>query len=179
MVIFTTFFVGNIGHVNVFYDILERKNACLGYKNKNFKISTNVIFRKWLTLGFGLKMAVLSKFFLFGQYRPGQSLLRYSRTKNAFQGYKKNMFKKSKKLTFFKGANPWFWSNNGHFSNFFFFVNIGQKNVFYDILERKNVFLGYKNKKFKQSKIVIFPKGLTHGFGPIMAIFQTFSFLSI
>ena len=26
-----------------------------------------------------------------------------------------------------------------------------QENVFYDILERKNVFLGYKNEKFKKS----------------------------
>ena len=30
--------------------------------------------------------------------------------------------------------------------------NIGQENVFYDILERKNASLGYKNKKFKKSK---------------------------
>ena len=30
--------------------------------------------------------------------------------------------------------------------------NIGQENVFYDILERKNAFLGYKNKKFKKPK---------------------------
>ena len=34
----------------------------------------------------------------------------------------------------------------------FFLGNIGQENVFYDILERKNDFLGYKNKKFKRSK---------------------------
>ena len=34
----------------------------------------------------------------------------------------------------------------------FFFGNIGQENVFYDILERKNAFLSYKNKKFKKSK---------------------------
>ena len=34
------------------------------------------------------------------------------------------------------------------------------KNVFYDILEGKNAFLGYRNKKFKKSKIDIFPKGL-------------------
>ena len=30
----------------------------------------------------------------------------------------------------------------------FFWSNIGQKNVFYGILKRKNAFLGYKNKKF-------------------------------
>ena len=34
----------------------------------------------------------------------------------------------------------------------FFFGNIGQENVFYDILERKNTILGYKDKKFKKSK---------------------------
>ena len=31
---FQLFFLGNIGQENVFYDILERKNAFLGYKNK-------------------------------------------------------------------------------------------------------------------------------------------------
>ena len=30
--IFPTFFLGNRGQENVFYDILERKNAFLGYK---------------------------------------------------------------------------------------------------------------------------------------------------
>ena len=29
--------------------------------------------------------------------------------------------------------------------------NIGQENVFYDILEQKHAFLGYKNKNFKKS----------------------------
>ena len=34
----------------------------------------------------------------------------------------------------------------------FFLGKIGQKNVFYDILERIKAFLGYENKKLKQSK---------------------------
>ena len=51
---------------------------------------------------------------------------------------------------------------------------IGQENVFYDIPEGKNAFLGYKNKKFKKSKMAIFPKGLTHGLCQKMAIFQLF-----
>ena len=29
---------------------------------------------------------------------------------------------------------------------------MGQENVFYDILERKNTFVAYKNNKFKKSK---------------------------
>ena len=37
MAIFPTFFLGNIEQENVFYDILEQKNAFLGYKNKNFR----------------------------------------------------------------------------------------------------------------------------------------------
>ena len=56
----------------------------------------------------------------------------------------------------------------------FFLGNIGRENVFYDILDRKNAFLAYKNKKFKKSIIDIFPKGLTNFFRPKMAIFPTF-----
>ena len=99
--------------------------------------------------------------------------------KNAFLGYKNKKFKKSKNWHFSKGVNPWFWSKNGHFSNFYFLGNIGQENVFYDILEQKDVFLGYKNKKLEIWKIAIFPKRLTHGFGTKMAIFPTFIFWEI
>ena len=62
------------------------------------------------------------------------------------------------------------------FFELFFLGKIGQKNVFYDILERIKAFLGYENKKLKRRKIEIFPKGLTHGFGIKMAIFKTFFF---
>ena len=109
MAIFPTFFfLGNIAQENVFYDILEGKNAFLGYKNKKSK--------------------------------------------------------KSKNWHFSKGVNPWFWAKNGHFSNFFFLGNIAQENVFYDILERKNAFLGYKNKKFKKSKNWRFSKRVNRWF---------------
>ena len=117
---FQLFFLGNIGQENVFYDIVERKNAFLGYKNKKFK--------------------------------------------------------KSKNWHFSKGVNPWFWSKNGHFSNFFFLGNIGQENVFYNILEPKTPFQTTKTRTPKSRKIDISPKGLTQGFRPKMATFPT-SFL--
>ena len=41
MAIFPTFFLGNMGQENVFYEILERKNAFLTYKNKKLKKSRN------------------------------------------------------------------------------------------------------------------------------------------
>ena len=46
------------------------------------------------------------------------------------------------------------------FPTFFFLGNKGQENVFNDILERKNTFLGYKKKKFKKSKNWHFSKGV-------------------
>ena len=41
---------------------------------------------------------------------------------------------------------------------------------------KKTTFQAIKTKSLKSRKIDIFPKGLTHGFGPKMAIFQTFFF---
>ena len=63
------------------------------------------------------------------------------------------------------------------FFQLFFLGNKTQENIFYDNLERKNVFLGYQKKKLKKSKNGHFYNGLTHGFGLKMAIFPTFLFL--
>ena len=62
------------------------------------------------------------------------------------------------------------------FFQLFFLGNIGEQNVFYDNLELKNAFLSYKKKRSNSRKIDLFPKGLTHAFGPKMAIFPTFLF---
>ena len=62
------------------------------------------------------------------------------------------------------------------FYKLFFLANKGQEKVFYNILERKNDFLGHKNKKLKRQKIDIFAKGLTHGFGPESGHFPNFFF---
>ena len=94
----------------------------------------------------------------------------------SFTIFKKRSSKIRKIDIFPKGLTHCFGSKNNHFLNVFFLGSIGQKNVFYDILERKNAFLGYKNKKFKKSKIDIFAKGLNYCFGPKMSIFLTFFF---
>ena len=64
MAIFATFFLGNIGQEKVLYDILERKNAFLGYKNKKFKRSKNWYFSKGVNQWFGSKNGHFSNFFL-------------------------------------------------------------------------------------------------------------------
>ena len=79
--IFPTFFLGNIGQENVFFDILERKNAFLGYKNKKLKKSINWHFSKRDNAWFWSKYGHFSTFFFCRQYRPGKCLLWYSRTK--------------------------------------------------------------------------------------------------
>ena len=60
------------------------------------------------------------------------------------------------------------------FFELFFKGNIGQENVFYGIIEQKKTFLGYKKRSSKRQKVDIFPKGLTNGLGPKMAIFSRF-----
>ena len=59
------------------------------------------------------------------------------------------------------------------FIGLLFLGKIGQKNVYYDIVERKNAFLGYKKRSLKSLKIAIFLNGLTNGFWTKMAIFVT------
>ena len=63
-------------------------------------------------------------------------------------------------------------------SNFFFARNIGQENVFYDILERKNASLGYK-KKFKKSENWLFSKGVNPSFWAKNGHFSNFFFSGI
>ena len=47
MAIFQFFFLGNIGLENGFYDILERKNAFLGYKNNKLEKVEKLTFLQW------------------------------------------------------------------------------------------------------------------------------------
>ena len=154
---FSTFcFLGNICQENVFYDILERKNAFLGYKNNKFKKSKNRHFSKGVSPCFWSKIWHYSTHIFYGNIDQEKVFYDILERKNAFQGYKNDNFKNSKNWNFSKVVSPCFWSKIGHFSIFCFLGNIGQENVFYDILERKNAFLGNKNKQFKMSKKLTF-----------------------
>ena len=157
---FLLFFWGNIGQENVFYDILERNNDFLGYKNKQFKKSKNWHFSKGVNLWFWSKNGHFSYFFFLGNIGQENVFYDILERNNDFLGYKNKKVKRSKIWHFSKGVNPWFWSKNGHFSYFFFLGNIGQENVFYDILERKNDFLGYKKQAVqKVEKLTFFQRG--------------------
>ena len=152
MAIFPTFFFGNIGNENVFDDFLKPKNAFLGYKKNKFKKSKNWHFSKGVNPWFWSKNSHFSNCFFLGNIGQENVFDDILEPKNAFLAFKNNKFKKAKNWPFSKGVKPWFWSKKGHFSNFFFSGNIGQENVFDDILEPKNAFQGNKNKKFRNSK---------------------------
>ena len=119
---FELFFLGNIGLENVFYDILERRNAFQDYKNKKFQKQKKIdIFPKGLAQGLNPKLATFPTFFDAIMARK-MSFTTFQNEKTPFQAKKKN--------------------------------------------------------KFKKSNIDIFPKRLTHGCRPKMAIFPTFFFFT-
>ena len=164
------FFLGNLGQENVFYDILERKNAFVGYKNKKFKRLKNWHFSKGN--GFAPKIAIFPSFFLGN---IGQENVNYDvvQREKAFLGYKKKKLEKSKNWHFSKGHG--FAPKIAIFPTFFL-GNIGQENVNYDVVERENAFLGYKNKQFKNSKNWHISKGANPWFCSKNSHFSNFFF---
>ena len=69
------FFIGNIGLENVFYGILEKKKAFLGYKKKKFKKTKSWHFSKGVNQWFRSKNSYFSTFFFLGNM--GEEILFY------------------------------------------------------------------------------------------------------
>ena len=65
------------------------------------------------------------------------------------------------------------------FFQLFFLANLGQENVFQDILEQQNAFLRYKNKKSKELKNWYFSKGVNPWFWSKNGHFSNSSFQAI
>ena len=118
--LFQLFFLGNIGHENVFSDLLEGKYAFLGYKNKHFTRSKNWHFSKGVNPCFWSKNGYFLKLFFLGNIGQENVFYDFLVRNNAFKGYKNKKFKKSKNWHFCKGFNRLFWCKNGHFRTFFF-----------------------------------------------------------
>ena len=116
---FQLFFFGNLHQENVFYNILERKNAFLPNKHKKSKKPKNWHFSKGVNPSFWSKKGIFSNFFFLSNLGQENVFYDILEKKNAFLRYKNKKFKKSKNWHLSQGVNPWFWSRNGHFSNFF------------------------------------------------------------
>ena len=100
----------------------------------------------------------------------------FQNEKMPFQAIKTRSSKSSKIDIFPNGVNPLLWSKTGHFSNFFFKEIQARKMSFTIFQNEQTPFWAIKTRSSKSPKIGIFPKRLTHGFGPKMAIFPTFWF---
>ena len=171
---FDLFLLGNITQENVCYDILERKNAFLGYKNKKSQKSENRHFSKEVIPGFWFINGKFLNFF-FGNKGHGNVFYDIVERQNAFLGNKNKKFKKSKIDIFLKWlVNPWFCPENGCFFKFLSQAIQARKMFFMIFQNEKTFFQALKTRSSKTQKIDLFAKGLTHGFGPKMAIFQTF-----
>ena len=123
----------------MFYNILERKNAFLGYKNKKFKISKNWGFSKWVSLCFVQKWATSPSFFIFGNIGQEKFFLRYSGSKKrcflefvrlyfcrlhcTFRESNKNLFWLDMPKESFEKQNSLFWQKawTNPFGKFYFF----------------------------------------------------------
>ena len=134
---FQLFLLGSLEKENVLYDILERKNSFLRYKNKKSKKNETWHYSKGVNPWLWSKKNHFFNFFFLSNLGQENVFYDILEPKNPFLGYQRKKFKKSKKWNFSQGVNPWFWSKKNHFFNFFYLSNLGQENVFYDILEQK------------------------------------------
>ena len=173
--IFFFFLLGYVGQENLFYDILEQKNAFLGYKNKKLKKAKPWDFSKGVSPCFSSKIGHFPMFF-FRQSRQGKCVLWFSRSKTAFLRYKNKKLEKSKNWYFSNRVSPWLWSQIGHFSIFFFRIYRPGKSVLWYSRAKKNAFLGYKNKKLKKAKTWDFSKGVSPWFSSRIGHFSLFRF---
>ena len=158
------------------FTIIQNEKAPLqAIKTRSLRIRKIDIFLKGLTHGFGQNKAIFPTFF-FGTIGQQNDFFDILDLKNAFLGSKNKKFQKSKNLHFSKGVNPWFWSQYGLFSNIFFSAILVRKMIFTIFQIEKMPFQAIKTSSSKSRKIDIFPKGLTHDFGPKMPFFHFFFF---
>ena len=99
----------------------------------------------------------------------------FQNEKTSFQAIKTRSSKRGKIAIFPKRLVYGFGQKLAIFQNFFL-RNMIEENVFLDILERKNSFLGYKNKNFKKWKNCHFSKGVSPWFWSKIDHFSIFFF---
>ena len=176
-IFFNFFFLGNIGQEHVFYDILERNNAILGYKKRSSKSRKIAIFSNGLTHVFGLKMIIFPTFFFQAKQARKMSFTIFQNEKTAFQAIKTRTSKKQEIPIFLRGLTHGFWTKIAIFATSFFQAKQARKMSFTIFQIEKMAFWAIKTRSSKNQEIAIFLKGLPNGFGPKMAVFFTSLFL--
>ena len=171
-----------------FQAILTMKMSLTIFQNENTPfqaIKTRIskspkidIFPRRSTHGFGPIMAIFPFFFFSVQGRK-MSFTEFQNDKLPFKAIKARSSKVRKIDTFPKGLTYGFCPKMVIFQTFFFRQYRPGKCLLRYSRTKKPPFQGIKTRTSKSAKIAIFPKGLTHGFGPKVVIFPTFFFQAI
>ena len=146
---------------NVFYYILERKKAFLGYKKKKFqKFEKFTFFPKGLIHGFGPKMDNYSAFFFQAIEARKMSFTIFKNEKRPFQAIKRRNSKSRKIDIFPKGLTHGFGLKMALFPTFIFYVIQARKMSFTIFQNKKKPFYAIKIRTSKSQKNLHFPKGV-------------------
>ena len=129
----------------------SEKTSFYAKKTRSLKSPKIDIFPKELTHAFGPNMVVFPTFFFLAIQARKMSFTIFQSEKTPLQAIRTKSSESQKIDIFPKGLTHCFGPKMVIFPTLFL-ENIGQENVFYDILDRKNDFLSYKNKKFNKSK---------------------------
>ena len=145
-------FLGNIGQENDFYDILEQKNAFLGYKNNKLKKSENCHFSKQVNPWFLSKNSHFFKFFFQAIQARKMSFAIFQNEKTPFQAIKRTTSKRRKIDIFPKRLNHGFGPKMAIFPSFFFQAIQARKMSFTIFQNEKTPFQAIKRTSSKRPK---------------------------
>ena len=126
-----------------------------------------VLVRKWL---------FFQHFFFQAIQARKMSFTRFYNKKATFQAIKTRSSESRKIDIYPKGLTHRFGPKMAIFPTYFFNAILARKLSFTKFYNVKPTFQAIKTRSLKNRKIITFPKGLTHGFGPKKAIFLRFFF---
>ena len=140
-------------------------------KTRSSKSRKINIFPKGLTHGFGPKMDSYPTFFFQAIQDRKMSFTIFQSEKTLFQAIKTRISNSGNIDIFQQRLTHGFGPKMASFATFFFQAIQARKMSFTIFQSDKTPFQPIKTKSCKSRKIDIFSNGLTHGFGPKMAIF--------
>ena len=155
------FFEPNKAEKKHFLIFWIEKNGFLTTKDNFKKTLKNRHFAKKVSPGFLSKNRFLLFFFFLAKKARKKHFLIFWIENKVFWTSKVNFLQSRKIWTFCKGVSPWFFSKNRLFFKLFLSQK-GQKERFFDILDRKECFLDLKSEVPKKSKKSTFCKGVMH-----------------
>ena len=145
-------------------------------RTRSSKSRKNNIFPKGLANGFGLKIPIFCTFFFQALYARKMSFMIFYNGEMFFQSIKTRSSKRRKHDIFPNWLTHCFGPKIAIFCTFFFQALQARKMSFMIFQNERTPFQAIKPRISKSQKIYVFPKGLSHGFGPKMGIFPIFFF---